>query len=176
MSRICDRSFTERASAAASCGDCKTLQITSKQRIWIVTAALAMDFVAESRNDHARVIRRGWGGKYNSGHNNTVAEGAMVSTGPPSIDREPGHRCSPVPTATLRGRASLEGQRRLAVLAAPLSAHASSITITSHFGLATPQLAHPKSHSDIRRGFQKLQTARRWRPWPLRVMLRPVSA
>jgi hypothetical protein len=102
MSRICDRSFTERASAAASCGDCKTLQITSKQRIWIVTAALAMDFVAESRNDHARVIRRGWGGKYNSGHNNTVAEGAMVSTGPPSIDREPGHRCSPVPTATLR--------------------------------------------------------------------------
>ena len=38
-----------------------------------------MDFVAESRNDHARVIRGGQSGEYNSGHNNTVAEGNEVA-------------------------------------------------------------------------------------------------
>lgn len=95
------------------------------------------------------------GGNRTSAHDNTVTGRVTFSTGPPSIDRQPKPRTSAVSTPTSRGRAPLEGQRRLAVLAAPLCSCTLGHNHLTHLTDDTSVGTHI-SHFTVRCNFQKM--------------------
>lgn len=95
-------------------------QYPSKSEPRVMTAVPVKSSAAKRGNDCARVRWRGYEWQSQLRTSQRRSSRAMFSMGPPSIDHEPGHRSSAVSTATSRHRVSLEGKRRLAVLAAPL--------------------------------------------------------